>query len=140
MRKAGDPGGPVLEGKLVELVLKDEVYAIVGAAMEVHRCLGSGFLEAVYQEAMEIESKSRQLPFEAQKAVEIHYKESHLKKGYVADLIYYDQVIVEFKAMDQLGGREEAQVLNYLKATGKKVGVLINFGSHPKLEWKRLVF
>ena len=79
-----------------ELILKDEVYAMIGAAIEVHTCLGSGFLKAVYQEAMEIECKLRDLPF-------------------------------------------EAQLLNDLKATGMKVGVLINFGSHPKREWKRLV-
>jgi GxxExxY protein len=106
----------------------------------VHKVLGSGFLEPVYQEAMEIESRGRGLPFEAQRVLEIYYKEHRLKKEYVTDLIYYGQIIVELKALDRLTGREEAQLLNYLKATGMKVGVLINFGSHPKLEWKRLVF
>ncbi len=124
----------------LELILKDEVYAIIGAAMDVHTCLGPGFLEPVYQEAMEIESKARNLPFEAQKALEIYYKGRRLKKEYIADLIYYGQVIVELKALDRLSGHEEAQLLNYLKATKMKVGVLINFGSHQKLEWKRLVF
>ncbi len=125
---------------MTELILKDEVYAIIGAAMEVHSCLGVGFLEPVYQEAMEVESRTRGLPFESQKNLEIHYKDQILHKEYVADLIYFGQIIVELKALDRLTGREEAQLLNYLKATGMKVGVLINFGSHPKLEWKRLVF
>ncbi len=125
---------------MVELILKEEVFAIIGAAIEVHKVLGSGFLEPVYQEAMEIESRGRGLPFETQRVLEIYYKEHRLKKEYVPDLIYYGQIIVELKALDRLTGREEAQLLNYLKATGMKVGVLINFGSHPKLEWKRLVF
>jgi GxxExxY protein len=125
---------------MAELIYKDEVFAIVGAAMEVHTVLGSGFLEPVYQEALEIESRSRNLPFVSQKVLQIRYKEHILKKEYIADLIYFDKIIVELKALDRLSGKEEAQLLNYLKATGMKVGVLINFGSHPKLEWKRLVY
>ncbi len=125
---------------MAELIFKEEVFAIVGAAMEVHTILGSGFLEPVYQEALEIESRSRDLPFVSQKVLQIRYKEHVLKKEYVADLIYFDKIIVELKALDRLSSKEESQLLNYLKATGIKVGVLINFGSHPKLEWKRLVF
>ncbi len=125
---------------MAELILKEEVYSIVGAAMEVHTTLGSGFLEPVYQEALEIESTSRGLPFVSQKVLQICYKEHVLRKEYIPDLIYFDQIIVELKALDRLSGKEESQLLNYLKATGMKVGVLINFGSHPKLEWKRLVF
>jgi len=83
---------------MAELIFKDEVYAIVGAAMEVHRILGHGFLEPVYQEAMEIESKLRGLPFESQKVLQIHYKEQLLKKEYVADLVYFGKIIVELKA------------------------------------------
>ena len=128
------------KGRMAELILKEEVYAIVGAAMEVHSTLGSGFLEPVYQEAMEIESTARVLPFVSQRVLRIHYKEHILKKEYIPDLIYFDQIIVELKALDRLSGKEESQLLNYLKATGMKVGVLINFGSHLKLEWKRLVF
>ncbi|MFN8411491.1 MAG: GxxExxY protein [Anaerolineales bacterium] len=123
-----------------ELIYKEEVFAIVGAAMDVHRVLGSGFLEAVYQEAMEIEMSSRKIPFEAQKVLQIQYKQYTLKKEYIADVICFDKVVVEFKALDKLSGREESQIINYLKATGYKVGVLINFGSHPKLEWKRFVY
>ena len=105
----------------------------------MHRILGPGFLEPVYQEAMELESTMRQLPFVPQPTIQIRYKEHTLKKEYIPDFIFYEQIIVEIKALDKLSGREEAQVLNYLKATGHKVGVLINFGSHPKLEWKRFV-
>jgi GxxExxY protein len=123
----------------MELIFKDEVYAIMGAAMDVHRELGSGFLESVYQEAMEVELTRRQIHFESQKPIRIIYKGEVLKKEFMADLICYEKIIVELKAQDSLSGREEAQVLNYLKATGIKLGVVINFGSHPKLEWKRLV-
>jgi GxxExxY protein len=125
---------------MAELIYKNEVFEIVGAAMEVHRVLGPGFLEAVYQEAMEIEIASRNIPFVSQQVLRIQYKQHTLKKEYIADMVCFEKVIVEFKALDQLTGREESQVLNYLKATGYKVGVLINFGSHPKLEWKRFVY
>jgi GxxExxY protein len=125
------------EGK--ELILGDECYAVIGAAMEVHSQLGPGFLEAVYQESLEMELSSRRIPFEAQKTLTIVYKGRPLKKEYVADVICYGQIIVELKAMDRLTGKEESQILNYLKATGFKVGLLINFGSHGKLEWQKFV-
>jgi GxxExxY protein len=120
-----------------ELLYKDEVYTIIGAAIEVHRVLGPGFLEAVYQEALEIELQLRGLPFEPQKPLNIAYKSYRLQKGYLADLCCYGNIIVELKALDRLSGKEEAQLLNYLKATGFRVGLLINFGSTGKLEWKR---
>ena len=121
------------------LVYKEEVYEIVGAAMEVHKELGSGFLEAVYQEAFEIELKGRKMPFEAQKRLEILYKGERLEKEYFADVVCYNKIIVELKALDRLTSKEESQVLNYLKASGLKVGLLINFGA-ASLEWKRFVF
>ncbi|MCX6035678.1 MAG: GxxExxY protein [Chloroflexi bacterium] len=123
----------------MELIFKEEVYAIMGAAMEVHRELGSGFLESVYQEALEVELARREIPFESQKPLKIVYKGQTLKKEFIADLICFGKIAVELKAQDSLSGKEEAQVLNYLKATGLKLGLVINFGSHPKLEWKRLV-
>ncbi len=94
----------------------------------------------MYQEALEIELASRSIPFEPSNILEIQYKDHLLKKQYIADLVCYGQVIIELKALDRLSGREEAQLLNYLKATGMKLGLLINFGSHPRLEWKRLIF
>jgi GxxExxY protein len=124
---------------LTELILKEEVYAVVGAAIEVHKELGFGFLEAVYQEAMEIELRQRQIPYEAQVPLTILYQGRQLTKEYVSDLVCYGQIIVELKALDQLSGGEEAQLLNYLKATGLRVGLLINFGNSAKLEWKRFV-
>jgi GxxExxY protein len=122
-----------------KLVLGEEVYAIVAAAMEVHRELGAGFLEAVYQEAMERELALRRIAFESQRELVIHYKGQPLGKSYVCDLLCFGNVLVELKAMDRLTGREEAQVINHLKAAGLPVGLLINFGSHGKLEWRRLI-
>jgi GxxExxY protein len=124
----------------MDLIYKDEVYAIIGAAMDVYNNLGSGFLEAVYQEAMEIETVSRKIPALPEQKLHIEYKGTPLKKFYEADLICYEKIIVEIKALDRLTSREESQILNYLKATGMQVGILINFGAHNDLEWKRLVF
>jgi GxxExxY protein len=124
---------------MTELIFKDEVYAVIGAAIEVHRILGCGFLEAVYQEALEIEMQERGIPFEALRPLVIRYKNRQLKKQYVADFVAFGNLILELKALDRLSGQEEAQVLNYLKATGLKVGLLINFGSSGKLEWERFV-
>ena len=124
---------------MTQLILKDEVYAIAGAAIEVHRELGPGFLESVYQEAMKLELSARSVPFEAEKPISIEYKGQRLSQKYFADLVCFEQIIVELKALSRLSGSEQAQVLNYLKATGFKVGVLINFGSRGKLEWKRFV-
>ena len=123
----------------MELLCKEEVYAIVGAAMEVYNTLGPGFLEAVYQEALEIEMAERGIPFESQKELRIQYKGRYLKKTYVADFLVYGKVLFEIKALDTLTGKDEAQLLNQLAVTGKEVGVLANFGSYPDLQWKRMV-
>ena len=122
-----------------ELLFKDEVYAVSGAAIEVHKELGAGFLEAVYQEALEIELQNRGIPFEPQKSLPIRYKGRLLKKEYVADLVCYGKITVELKSIKELPEKEEAQTLNYLKATGLRLGLLINFGSHGQFERKRLV-
>ena len=123
----------------MSLLLKDEVYAVFGAAIEVHRQLGSGFLEAVYQQALEIELAEREIPFTAQKPIKIFYKSHQLKQSYIPDLVCYGQIIIEIKALDHLTGKDDAQILNYLKATQLPVGLLINFGSTGKLERKRFV-
>ena len=122
-----------------ELILEDETYAVTGAAIEVHRALGPGFLEKVYQEAMQLELSARRIPFEAEKPIGIEYKGQCLTQRYYADLVCFEQIIVEIKALKQLSGNEDAQILNYLRATGLKVGLLFNFGSQGKLERKRLV-
>ena len=124
---------------MADLLCKEEVYALIGAAMEVYNELGQGFLEPIYQEAIEMELTARGVPFEGQKEIRVFYKGARLERFYVADLIVFGNVIVELKALDRLTPREESQLLNYLKATGIQVGVLINFGAHGKLEWKRMV-
>jgi len=124
---------------VAELILKDEVYQIVGAAMEVYWQLGRGFLEPVYQDALEIELARRGIPFESQERLFVRYKGLALKSKYIPDLILFDQIIAELKVLERLTTREEAQLLNYLKATGMRVGLLLNFGSRVRLEWKRYV-
>lgn len=114
-------------------------YAIIGAAMEIHRQLGHGFLEAVYQDAAVIEFPLRKIPFEKEVSLPIRYKDALLPSHYRADFICFSEIIVEFKALSQLSSVEEAQLLNYLKATGLKRGLLINFGA-PSLQYKRMVW
>ncbi|MEN6408982.1 MAG: GxxExxY protein [Anaerolineaceae bacterium] len=121
-----------------DLLYRDEVYQTVGAAMEVHSVLGCGFLEAVYHEAMEKELAQRNIPFTSQTNLTLTYKGLPLSKSYIADLVVFSKIIVELKAVDRLTSVDEAQVLNYLKATGMQVGLLFNFGS-GSLQWKRLI-
>lgn len=121
-----------------ELLLKDEVYNIIGAAMEVLSTLGNGFLEPVYHEALEIEFSLRGIPFQSHKNIPLFYKDRPMDKHYIADLLVYNQIIVELKAVDRLVPQFDAQLLNYLKATGLKVGLLLNFGA-SRLEYKRKV-
>jgi GxxExxY protein len=125
---------------MTDLLYKEEVYAIIGAAMDVYNDLGPGFLENVYQEAMEIELYSRKIPSKPRQEIHIKFKGKELTKFYIADVICYEKIVVEIKAIDKLSMKDEGQLINYLKATGLKVGVLINFGHYPSLEWKRLVF
>ena len=123
---------------MTNLIYKAESYNIIGAAMEVHRQLGSGFLEAVYQEALALEFENRGIPFFQEQKLEIFYKKQLLTTFYVADFVCYDKIIVELKAIDILTGKHKSQVINYLNATGMKLGILINFGSES-LEYKRLL-
>ena len=114
-------------------------YAIIGAAMEVHKNLGCGFLEPVYQEALAIEFDTQAIPNIPEHLISISYKGKHLKKKYQADFLCYNEIIVEIKALSKLTGNEEAQLINYLKATGLEKGLLINFGA-KSLEYKRLIY
>ena len=121
------------------LHFKEEVFAIIGAAFEVHNIMGHGFAESVYQELSEFELSSRGIPIEPQKEIVIIYKGRPIKQTFRADFLAFGKIIIEIKALERLSSREESQILNYLKASGSQVGLLINFGSHSKLEWKRLV-
>jgi GxxExxY protein len=126
-------------GLIVELIYKEEVYASIGTAMNGYNTLGPGFAEPVYQEAFWIEMVDRQIPVKAQQELIILYKGKPLQKTCSADFIAYNKIIIEIKALDQLGSREEAQLLNYLKATSSHLGLLVNFGSLNDLKWKRMV-
>ncbi len=120
------------------LLLKDESYAIVGAAMEVHSHLGPGFLEAVYGDALALELEQRGIPFAREVPVPIAHKGTLLGHPYRADFITQGQIILELKAIKNIGDNERAQALHYLRATGLPLALLLNFGA-PKLDWARLV-
>jgi GxxExxY protein len=116
-----------------------QTHAIIGAAMEVHRHLGPGFVEAVYRDAFWWELESRAIPFEAEVPLPVYFKGQRLATVFRVDLVCYGLIIVELKALMSIGGLEVAQVLNYLKASSLPRGLLLNFGA-PRLEYRRLVF
>jgi GxxExxY protein len=122
-----------------DLIYKEEAYRIVGACFEVYKEKGCGFLEAVYQECVEIELGLQSVPYQMKVLIPLNYKARPLSQIYVADLICYGTILVELKAVSALADEHRAQVLNYMHATGHRLGLLINFGHHPKLEWERLV-
>lgn len=117
----------------------ERTFAVIGAAMEVHRQLGCGFLEAVYQEALTIELRTRNVPSRHQVELPLVYKGQKLSTSYRADFVCYDSVIVELKALSSLGGIEESQILNYLKASGHETCLLLNFGT-CSLEYRRFIW
>ncbi|MEI6055185.1 MAG: GxxExxY protein, partial [Lentisphaerota bacterium] len=117
---------------------KEESFEIIGACMNVHKELGFGFFEEVYQQALEHEFKLNYIHYEREIHLRIKYRDIYLDKQYIADFICYDKIIVELKAVSSLTGEHYAQVINYLKATGYKLGLLVNFGT-KSLEYKRLV-
>ena len=120
------------------ILYKDECYLIQGAVFEVYKEMGCGFLEAVYQECMEMELRNRGVPFERQVELPLSYKSNRLKQVYIPDLICYGKIIVELKAVKEIAPEHKAQLLNYLKATDLKLGLLINFGSYPKAQIIRM--
>ena len=122
-----------------ELLFKDESYTIYGCIYAVNKKLGTGFLEAVYQEALEIELKHKNVHFVSQQELEILYNGIPLTKKYVADIVCYDKIIIEIKAVQKITNQHKAQLLNYLVATNYKLGLLINFNSYPKAEIIRMV-
>ena len=121
-----------------DLLYADEVYAIQGAIFEVYKTLGSGFLEGVYQEALELELTSRGIPYRSQPEITISYKGSMLHQTYRADIICFDSIILELKAVNQLLPEHSAQLFNYLRATGMKLGLLINFSHYPGADIRRI--
>ena len=122
---------------MADLIFKDECYAIVGACMEVHKELGPGFLEAIYQEALAIELEMRGIPFEREAALRVYFKNRLLDKQYYCDFLCYGKIIVECKSIKALVPDHEAQVFNYLKASRIALGLLVNFGE-PSLVYKRI--
>ena len=121
------------------LLFKEECFKIYGCIYEVNKKLGSGFLEAVYQEALEIELKRNNIPFIPQQELEILYDGIPLKSRYVADIVCYDKIIIEIKAVSKLSNQHKAQIMNYLAASGIRLGLLVNFNSFPKAEIIRMV-
>lgn len=121
------------------LLFEEETFAIRGAVFEVYRELGCGFLEAVYQECLEKELRAKGISFLSQPELTLNYKGQRLQQTYKPDLICYDQIILELKAVKDISPEHKAQVINYLKATNLKLGLLINFGSYPKAQIERFV-
>ena len=117
----------------------NRTYEIIGAAIEVHKNLGGGFLEVVYGDALEMEFQERGIPYQREKGPRIYYKDKVLPHFYKPDFVCYDSVVVELKAVDSISGDNQAQIINYLAATKCKVGLLLNFG-RSSLEQKRFVF
>jgi GxxExxY protein len=124
---------------MIRFQLPEESYTIRGAIYEVHRVLGCGYLESVYHEALTIEFMQRGIPFVTKAPIDINYKGVVLSRGFVADFICYSEVILEIKAVKTIEDIHKAQVINYLKATGCKVGFLVNFNNHPKVTIDRFV-
>ena len=122
-----------------EFPLSDETYRILGACFEVYNELGCGFLEAVYQECLAIEFGSAGIPFEQQKLLGLSYKGRTIEKSFVVDFVCFNEVLVEIKAVSRLTGEYRAQTLNYLHAGDFDIGLLINFGHFPKIEYQRLL-
>jgi len=121
-----------------DYIFKRECYDIIGCCMEVHSELGCGFLEAIYQEALKLSFMDTEIHFEREVQLDVFYKGRELNKKYFADFICFDEVIVELKAVNQLSDLHYTQILNYLKATGKSVGLLVNFGA-KSLQYKRVI-
>ncbi len=121
------------------IIYPEESYALIGACFNVYKAMGCGFLENVYQECLEIEFEEQWIPFESYKELEFKYRNRQLKQTYKPDFVCYDKIIVEIKAVSNLADEHSAQTLNYLNASGMKLGILVNFGHYPKLEYDRFV-
>jgi GxxExxY protein len=124
---------------MTDILFKEESYKIIGACFEVHKILGHGFKEAVYKDALELELTKLEVPFIREKPFTITYKGQKLKHFFIADFVIYDAIILEIKVGNYIGDPYLKQTLNYLKASGLKLGLVINFGT-PSLEYQRVIF
>ena len=124
---------------MTEILFKDESYKIIGAMFEVYKEMGCGFLEPVYQECVEFELTDQAIPFIAQVELKLTYKEHRLQSKYTPDAICFDKIVLELKAVKEITDQHRAQVHNYLKATGYRLGIIANFGHYPKLRHERIV-
>jgi GxxExxY protein len=122
-----------------KIIYREESYAIVGACFEVYKELGNGFLEAVYQECLELEFTQLRIPYLAQPKLDVSYKGNRLNQHYQPDFLCFGEIILEIKSVKQLGADLRAQTINYLKASNKELALLINFGHYPRLEQHRFV-
>ncbi|MCI0706664.1 MAG: GxxExxY protein [Ignavibacteriae bacterium] len=124
---------------MAKLIYPEESYAIIGACFNVYKSMGRGFLEPVYQECLEIEFDLQKIPFQSQHMLKLAYRDKELKQTFKPDLLCYDKIIVEIKAVSTLVDEHRAQILNYLNATKFQLGLLINFGHYPKLQYERFI-
>ena len=122
-----------------DLLYKDECYKINGCIYAVNKNLGGGFLEAVYHEALEIELKREKIPFVSKQKIDIVYAGIPLTSKYIADIVCYDKIIIEIKAVSKINEQHKAQLMNYLAATGFQLGLLVNFNSFPKAQIIRII-
>ncbi len=124
---------------MTTLLYRDETHKILGACHEVYAVMGAGYLEGVYQECLQLKFTERQIPAIAQGEIPLHYKGQQLAQKYRPDFLCFGRIIVEIKATNELSGDHTAQVINYLRGTGMRIGLLINFGHHPGLQFKRII-
>ena len=123
----------------MELIYKDESYAIIGACMAIYKEKGCGFLEPVYHECLEIELELQGIPFQSKAPQTLQYRGRNLVQTFTPDFVCYDKIIGEIKAVSALADEHRAQLLNYLSATGCKLGLLVNLGYYPRMEYERLL-
>ena len=120
-------------------IYHNESYTILGAAMDVYNELGPGFLEIIYHDALKIEFETYGIPFESERGLAVYYRGTKLPHTYVADLICYERILLELKAVKDIHEIHVAQVMNYLKVTGLALGYVLNFGNTAKLQWQRVL-
>jgi GxxExxY protein len=124
---------------MTKILFKEESYKIVGVCMEVYNEMGCGYLEAVYQECLQYELGDRSIPFVSQQHLRLRFKKRTLTSVYIPDFVCYGEIIVEIKGTSDLTDKFRAQVINYLTATRLRLGLLVNFGQHGRLQYERLV-